>query len=83
MFIAVSYDDHGCMSRGTKYLENDILMAETFEDITAQLEQSYNNFCDDDACPDYVIYELGQSWSVNAERTLTMTIDKNNSLGDA
>lgn len=83
MFIAVSYDDHGCMSTGTKYLENDILMAETFEDITAQLEHSYNNFCDDDACPDYVIYELGQSWSVNAERTLTMTIDKNNSLEDA
>lgn len=83
MFIAVSYDDYGCMSTGTKYLENDILMAETFEDITAQLEQSYNNFCDDDAYPDYVIYELGQSWSVNAERTLTMTIDKNNSLEDA
>lgn len=76
MFIAISYDDHGCINEGTDSFEDNVFMAETFEDITAQLEQYYNNVYEDCACPRYTIYELGQSWTVSAEYALTMTVDK-------
>lgn len=86
MFIAIAHDDHSSLLDNcdpanedwrdfSTETDNPIFVASSFEDICASIVRYYKSL-NDDECPGYTVYSLGESWwIVNGSRTVTIDIE--------
>lgn len=87
MFIAIAHTDHSplfdnCDAANESYgdfytmTDNPVFIASSFEKVCASIARYYKSF-DEDECPGYNVYPLGESWwKVKGTHTVTMNVER-------